>query len=76
MDSYSLGLTQFVPFAPFGGTSSSRGSKRKALMVGVMDTQFDKLTTKLDIFVDAIGKGNALIEKLSSFVEIRVMASE
>ena len=44
-------------------------------MIDVMDTQFDKLTTKMDIFVDAIGTGNALKEKLSFIVERQVMTS-
>jgi len=38
-------------------------------MVNVMDTQVDKLKTKLDVFVDAIGTGNALTQKLSTIVE-------
>lgn len=45
-------------------------------MVDVMGTQFDKLTTKLDVFVDEIRTGNALIEKLSSIVERQFMAFE
>jgi len=62
MDSYSSCFTQFGLFAPSDGTPSFKGSKRKTLMVDVMGTQFDKLTTKLDVFVDEIRTGNALIE--------------
>ncbi|BAU02706.1 hypothetical protein VIGAN_11227200 [Vigna angularis var. angularis] len=36
MDEYSLGHTQFVP-SESGGTSSSRGSKRKTPMIDVID---------------------------------------
>jgi len=32
MDSYSSGVYAFVPLIASGGTSSSRGSKRKALV--------------------------------------------
>lgn len=59
MDSYSPNLTQYVSY---GGMSSSWGSKRKVPMVDVMDAHFAKLPTKLDVFVDAIGIRNALIE--------------
>jgi len=76
MDSYSSCFTQFGLFAPSDGTPSFKGSKRKTLMVDVMGTQFDKLTTKLDVFVDEIRTGNALIEKLSSIVERQFMAFE
>jgi len=30
---------------------------------------FDKLTTEVDVFVDVIGTGNALSEKLSSIAK-------
>ncbi|KAL2323197.1 hypothetical protein Fmac_027576 [Flemingia macrophylla] len=84
MNSYSPGDgpgdgTQSVPSAASGGTggtSSSRGTKRKAPMVDVMDVQFDKLTTKLDVFVDYLGQGNALTQKLSDIVERQVLAIE
>ncbi|KAL2330278.1 hypothetical protein Fmac_017859 [Flemingia macrophylla] len=63
VDSYSPGDgTQSIPSAAStgtGGTSSSRGTKRKAAMVDVMDAQFDKLTTKLDAFTDYFGRGMA-----------------
>ncbi|KOM51957.1 hypothetical protein LR48_Vigan09g061600 [Vigna angularis] len=58
VDEYSLGQTQFVPFVPSGGTSSSRGSKRKAPMVDVIDARFDKLTTSLDGFTNVLGFTN------------------
>ncbi|KAL2325438.1 hypothetical protein Fmac_024496 [Flemingia macrophylla] len=64
--------TQLIPSAAStgtGGTSSSRGTKRKAPMVDVMDAQFDKLTTKLDVFTDYFGRGNDLTQRLYDIVE-------
>ncbi|KAL2318585.1 hypothetical protein Fmac_032461 [Flemingia macrophylla] len=80
MDSYSPGDgTQSIPSAAStgtGGTSSSRGSKRKAHVVDVMDAQFDKLTTKLDVITDYFGRGNDLTQRLSDIVERQVVAIE
>ncbi|KOM42055.1 hypothetical protein LR48_Vigan04g225300 [Vigna angularis] len=58
VDEYSPGQTQSVPSVPSGGTSSSRGSKRKAPMVDSIDTQFDKLTTSLDGFANVLNSSN------------------
>ncbi|KOM55310.1 hypothetical protein LR48_Vigan10g120200 [Vigna angularis] len=58
VDEYSPGQTQSVPSVPSGGTSSSRGSKRKAPMVDVIDSQFDKLTTSLDGFAGVLSSSN------------------
>jgi len=58
VDSYNLGSTLIpssVSSQPLGGTSSSRGSKRKAPMVEVLDAQFDKLNTRLEGFTNFIG---------------------
>ncbi|KAL2322487.1 hypothetical protein Fmac_026866 [Flemingia macrophylla] len=59
-----------------GGTSSSRGTKRKSPMVDVMDAQFDKLTTRLDVFTDYFDRGNNLTQRLSDIVERQVIAIE
>ncbi|KAL2339779.1 hypothetical protein Fmac_007719 [Flemingia macrophylla] len=63
VDSYSPGDgTQSIPFVAStgtGGISLSRGTRRKAAMVDVMDAQFDKLTTKLDAFTDYFDRGMA-----------------
>ncbi|KAL2333634.1 hypothetical protein Fmac_014847 [Flemingia macrophylla] len=73
VDSYSPGDgTQSIPSAAStgtGGTSSSWGTKRKAPMVDVLDAQFDKLTTRLDVFTDYFGRGNDLTQRLSDIVE-------
>ncbi|KOM52433.1 hypothetical protein LR48_Vigan09g109200 [Vigna angularis] len=58
VDEYSPAQTQSVPSVPSGGTSSSRGSKRKAPMVDSIDTQFDKLTTSLDGFANVLSSSN------------------
>ncbi|KOM37752.1 hypothetical protein LR48_Vigan03g113400 [Vigna angularis] len=58
VDEYSPGQTQSVPSVPSGGTSSSRGSKRKAPMVDSIDSQFDKLTTSLDGFANVLSSSN------------------
>ncbi|KOM34714.1 hypothetical protein LR48_Vigan02g086400 [Vigna angularis] len=58
VDEYGPGQTQSVPSVPSGGTSSSRGSKRKAPMVDVIDAQFDKLTTSLDGFTNVLDSTN------------------
>ncbi|KAL2334211.1 hypothetical protein Fmac_015424 [Flemingia macrophylla] len=80
VDSYSPGDgTQSIPSTAStgtGGTSSSRGTKRKAPMVDVIDAQFDKLTTRLDVFTDYFGRGNELTERLSDIVERQVVAIE
>ncbi|KAL2343350.1 hypothetical protein Fmac_004635 [Flemingia macrophylla] len=41
-----------------------------------MDAQFDKLTTKLDVFTDYFGRGNDLTQRLSDNVERQVVAIE
>ncbi|KAL2333848.1 hypothetical protein Fmac_015061 [Flemingia macrophylla] len=80
VDSYNPGDgTQSIPSVTStvtGGTSSLRGTQRKALMVDVMDAQFDKLTTKLDVFTDYFGRGNDLTQRLSDIVERQVVAIE
>jgi len=76
MDEYSPGPTQFVPFVPSGSTSGSRGSKRKASMVDLMDSQFEKLTTKLDDFMDVMRSSNCHFEKISCVAEHQVIAFE
>ncbi|KAG2376638.1 uncharacterized protein HKW66_Vig0242680 [Vigna angularis] len=51
VDEYSPGQTQSVPSVP-------SGSKRKAPMVDVIDSQFDKLTTSLDGFANVLSSSN------------------
>ena len=69
MDEYSPRPTQSQPSVPSCRTSTSRGSKRKAPMVDSMDSQFEKLTTKLNEFMDVMGSGNSHFEKISSTTE-------
>ncbi|KAG2404736.1 uncharacterized protein HKW66_Vig0243830 [Vigna angularis] len=76
VDEYSPGQTQSVPSVPSGGTSSSRGSKRKAPMVDVIDSQFDKLTTSLDGFANVLNSSNVHFGVISDAAVRQVSAME
>ncbi|WVY89989.1 hypothetical protein V8G54_035503 [Vigna mungo] len=76
VDEYSPGQTQFVPSVLSGGTLSSRGFKRKAPMVDLIDAQFDKLATSLDGFINVLGSTNVHFEKISDAVVCKVDAME
>ncbi|KAG2384663.1 uncharacterized protein HKW66_Vig0117540 [Vigna angularis] len=76
VDEYSPGQTQSVPSVPSGGTSSSRGSKRKAPMVDVIDSQFDKLTTSLDGFANVLSSSNVHFGVISDAAVRQVSAME
>ncbi|KAG2405227.1 uncharacterized protein HKW66_Vig0044820 [Vigna angularis] len=76
VDECSPGQTQYVPSVPSGGTSSSRGSKRKAPMVDVIDAQFDKLTTSPYGFINVMGSTNVHFEKISNMVKRHVIVME
>ncbi|KAG2409341.1 uncharacterized protein HKW66_Vig0000060 [Vigna angularis] len=76
VDDYSPGQTQSVPSVPSGGTSSSRGSKRKAPMVDSIDTQFDKLTTSLDGFANVLSSSNVHFGVISDAAVRQVSAME
>lgn len=74
MDEHSPRPTKFVPSIPSCEKSTSRGSKRKAPMVDLMDSQFQKLITKLDEVMDVMRSANSHLEKLSSIMEQKVIA--
>ncbi|XP_047176362.1 uncharacterized protein LOC124843616 [Vigna umbellata] len=76
VDEYSPGQTQYVPSVPSGGTSSSRGSKRKAPMVDSIDTQFDKLTTSLDGFANVLSSSNVHFGVISDAAVRQVSAMQ
>lgn len=59
MDECSPNLTQFVSSIPSRGKSTSRGLKHKGPMVDLLYSQFDKLGTKLDDFMDVMGLDNS-----------------
>jgi len=42
----------------------------------VLDSQFDKLTTRLDGLMDVMGSGNSHFEKISMMAERQVIAFE
>lgn len=58
------------------GTSTSHGAKRKAVMIDVIDTQFDKLNTGLDKMAEAIGSGSVYAKKLSNAAKKQVNISK
>ncbi|KOM48605.1 hypothetical protein LR48_Vigan07g230900 [Vigna angularis] len=76
VDEYSPGQTQSMPSVPSGGTSSSRGSKRKAPMVDVIHAQFDKLTTSLNGFTNVLGSTNLHFATISNAAVRQVDAME
>ncbi|XP_047182943.1 uncharacterized protein LOC124849115, partial [Vigna umbellata] len=76
VDEYSPGQTQSVPSVPSGGTSSSRGSKRKAHMVDVIDSQFDKLKTNLDGLANVLSSSNVHFGVISDAAVRQVSAME
>ena len=66
VDSYSPAPTHSTPSAPSVENSSSRGSKRKAPMVDLIDAQFETLTTNLKEVTEAINVDNSNIKELST----------
>ncbi|XP_014511801.1 uncharacterized protein At2g29880-like [Vigna radiata var. radiata] len=58
IDEYSPRNTQSVPSVPSGGTSSSRGSKRKAPMVDVIESHLERMSTNLEGFTTAMNSSN------------------
>ncbi|KAG2409934.1 uncharacterized protein HKW66_Vig0005990 [Vigna angularis] len=68
VDEYSPGNTQSVPSVPSGGTSSSRGSKRKAPLVDVVDAHFSALRSSLDGFTDVLTSSNVHLGVISNAV--------
>ncbi|BAT83427.1 uncharacterized protein HKW66_Vig0110600 [Vigna angularis] len=76
MDEHSPGPTQPVTSIPSCETSTSRGSKRKAPMVDLMDSQFEKLITKLDELMNVLRSSNSHFEKILSIMERQVSAIE
>ncbi|KAG2375651.1 uncharacterized protein HKW66_Vig0161950 [Vigna angularis] len=66
VDEYSPGNTQSVPSVPSGGTSSSRGSKRKAPLIDVVDAHFSALRSSLDGFTHALTSSNVHLGVISN----------
>ncbi|KAJ1401888.1 Myb/SANT-like domain [Sesbania bispinosa] len=58
------------------GTSGSRGTKRKAPMIDLVETQMEKLTAGIGLVADALSKGNVISEKLHNVVERQVTMAE
>ncbi|KAJ1442752.1 Myb/SANT-like domain [Sesbania bispinosa] len=58
------------------GTPSSRGTKRKAPMVDLLEAQMERLSSGLGLVADALNTGNAISEKLHDVAERQVSVVE
>ncbi|KAJ1412075.1 hypothetical protein SESBI_20716 [Sesbania bispinosa] len=58
------------------GTFGSRGTKRKALMIDLVETQMEKLTAGIGLVADALSSGNVIFEKLHNVAEHQVSMAE
>ncbi|KAK8470073.1 hypothetical protein PHAVU_004G053900 [Phaseolus vulgaris] len=82
VDSYSPGPNLTPPLVPpqssqpSGGTSSSRGSKRKAPMVNVIDLQLERLNTRFEGLTDILGRGSDQSDRLCHIAERQAISSE
>ena len=82
VDSYSPGPNLTPPLVPpqssqpSGGTSSSRGSKRKAPMVDVIDLQLERLNTRFEGLTDILGRGSDQSDRLCHIAERQAISSE
>ncbi|KAJ1440303.1 hypothetical protein SESBI_01868 [Sesbania bispinosa] len=65
-----------VPIPQSTGTSGSRGTKRKAPMIDLVETQMEKLTVGIGLVVDALSNGNVISEKLHNVAERQVTVAE
>ncbi|CAJ1939082.1 unnamed protein product, partial [Sphenostylis stenocarpa] len=66
MDSYCRGVSPLVPSTPFAGTSSSKGTKRKVIMIDVdLNAQLESMSTGIYKLVDSIDESNKYSAKLT-----------
>jgi len=68
--------TQSTPSKATGGTSSSKGSKRKAPMVDVIENQFSMLNNNLDVFGSYMKHGNEVATDLVEIARIQATATQ
>ncbi|KAJ1413045.1 hypothetical protein SESBI_19976 [Sesbania bispinosa] len=73
VESYSLAN---APTPQSTGTSGSRGTKRKAPMIDLVETQMEKLTVGIGLVADALSNGNVISEKLHNMAERQVTMAE
>jgi len=82
VDSYNPGpnmtppLVPSQPSQPSGGTSSSRGSKRKAPMVDVIDLQLERPNTRFEGLTDILGRGSDQSDRLCHIAKRQAISSE
>ncbi|KAK8472235.1 hypothetical protein PHAVU_002G149100 [Phaseolus vulgaris] len=82
VDSYSPDPNLTPPLVPpqssqpSGGTSSSRGSKRKAPMVDVIDLQLERLNTRFEGLTDILGRGTDQSDRLCHIAERQAISSK
>ncbi|KAJ1375577.1 hypothetical protein SESBI_50853 [Sesbania bispinosa] len=58
------------------GTSSSRGTKRKAPMIDLVETHMNEVTAGIGLVDDALSKGYVISEKLHNVAEHQVTVVE
>jgi len=68
--------TPFAPSQPSGGTSSSRGSKRKCPMVDVIENQFNMLNTNLQNCVASMNRGNDAVDEVLVIARVQATSSQ
>jgi len=72
----SPGNTPSAPSQPSGGTFSSRGSKRKGLMVDVIENQFNMLNTNLQNCVASMNRGNNVVDEVLAIDYVQATSSQ
>ncbi|XLS67043.1 hypothetical protein HN51_018066 [Arachis hypogaea] len=73
IDSPSAPHTQPIQL---GGTSTARGTKRKAPMNDFLEAQYEKVTLEITTMVDAIKESNNISSKLHDIVEKQASIAE
>ncbi|KAJ1429105.1 Myb/SANT-like domain [Sesbania bispinosa] len=58
------------------GTSASRGTKRKAPMIDLVETQMEKMIAGIGLVAEALSKGNDISEKLQNVAERQASINE
>jgi len=68
--------TPSAPSQPSGGTSSSRGSKRKGPMVDVIENQFNMLNTNLQNCLASMNRGNDAVDEVLAIARVQATSSQ
>ncbi|WVZ17242.1 hypothetical protein V8G54_010224 [Vigna mungo] len=67
VDDYSLCQTQYMPSVPFGGTTSSRGSKRKAPMVDKISNMAERQVIAMENRNEILSKQTEILRRTPTF---------